>query len=93
MFDLDDGKSFCYRCRTSFNTYFHSVKKYNCKSNGYLYYTKQDIEYDIELASWSKALGFNPHENIQIIELKNIWEFYKLIGYDYKTKKYLESGN
>lgn len=87
-FDLDDNKKFCYRSRTSFNAYFRSVKNHNWKPDGYLYVTEHDIEYDINLKSWTKALGYNPHENIELIELPNIWEFYKAIKYNYKTKKY-----
>lgn len=28
------------------------------------------------------------YSSIPVVNVKNIWEFYKLISYDYKTKKW-----
>ena len=82
-FDLDDGKNFCYRTRMSFNAFFHSIKDRNV-SNGFLYHTdrKDSIE------KIAKIFDDYP---VNWIDCKNIWEFYQIIGYDYKTKKYLNN--
>lgn len=86
-FDLDDGKSFCYRSRTSFGAFFHSPKNRN-KSSKYLYSAHFKDEHDQSIIRLEKQLP-NFFQDISTTEVKNIWEFYKLIGYNYKNQKWL----
>lgn len=98
VFDIDDGKGFCYRSRTSSNAFFHSLKQRNWRGgkelNNYdvLYHSQslQDFQWHVEhfrsaLAQVDKPL---PEGYDTLIELPNLWEFYKAIGWDYKTKKW-----
>lgn len=93
-FDLDDGKDFCYRSRVSYNAFFNNYKgKKRNRSGKYIYSSKHLEEFQIDLNVWTKMMKEHPslpdiHSSIPVVNVKNIWEFYKLIGYDYKTKKW-----
>lgn len=81
-FPLDDGKyPICYRSRVSYNAFAYSVKgrcyKPNKKNAEFLYHCDHEEE-----KTWMD-------ESVPIIDVENVWEFYKLIGYDYKKKKYM----
>lgn len=93
-FDLDDGKPFCYRSRTSSNAFFHGAKEYN-KSQKFLYIGKHEREHQIMIDVWKKSMAKHPelpdtYSSVPVVHIKNLWEFYNLIGYDYKRKKYYE---
>lgn len=79
-FPLDDGKHpMCYRSRTSYSSFACGLKQRNYspnKKHAKLFYYCQ---IEAETSSFYE---------IPIIDVNNIWDFYKLIGYNYKTKKY-----
>lgn len=80
-FDLDDGRAFCYRSRVSYNAFRASAKRRHY--NG-------DVMYFCEHAT-SPVLKYEiQHTPAPTVKVANLWEFYKLIGYDYKTKKYIK---
>lgn len=92
-----DEKGF-YVQSVSFNAFFHSLKKHNYdEKNGLFYYSigwddylfelgfKRDPELEKALASLTAEYKTFFEE---AIEFNSIWDFYKHIGYDYKTKKY-----
>ena len=93
-FDLEDGKAFCYRSRTSSNAFFHSLKKRNWRGKGtntfsllYHFQGFEDFTHHTEI--FRKALaGTLPEGYDTLIELLNLWKFYKEIGWDYKVKKW-----
>ena len=94
-FDLDDGKGFCYRSRVSSGAFFHSCKGRNINGDlRYIERRKEEHEHDLEF--WGRMKGAAAMEEILVdtdnkieeVSVKNIWEFYKLIGYDYKKKRY-----
>ena len=90
VFDLDDGKSFCYRSRTSSNSFFHGRHRRNWKPNPvkpqFLYIKKHIDEFNEEKEI---KRGIGVEEVGTTHYLKNIWEFYKMIGWDYKNKKWV----
>ena len=94
-FDLDDGKDFCYRSRVSHGAFFNNYKgKKRNRTDKYLYYAKHLREFQIDLDVWAKMMKEHPdlpdiYSSVPVVTVKNIWEFYKLIGYDYKTKKWI----
>lgn len=93
-FHLDDNKNFCYRSRTSINAFAHSMKQRNyypnVKNAELLYHLQQwdDLVASNELLK--KALGGKEtfFDKVPVIDVKNIWEFYELVGYDYKKQKW-----
>jgi hypothetical protein len=91
-FPLDAGKKFCYRSRGSINAFAYGTKHYNYKPNianpDYLYhFSDWDTKLaDIEIAK--ECLGRNIYENIPIVDVGSIWEFYNLIRWDWKKKKW-----
>ena len=95
-FDLDDGKKFCYRSRVSCNYFFSGPNQYNWKGGKTLQtyqalYHRQDIrEFEMHLKIFQNSLGDKPLPEgyDTLLELPNLWEFYKAIGWDYKTKKW-----
>jgi hypothetical protein len=91
-FDLDDGKNFCYRSRTSHDAFFHSTKKRNRKES-LLYTSRHEDEHQLDIAHWHTMMKkysnlTDIYAEVPVVHVKNLWEFYKLIGYDYKTKKF-----
>jgi hypothetical protein len=79
LVDIDGGKTFDYRARVSINAFFSlrgSVK--NRRVNGDLRYAEREPS---EI-SW---MGLKDSDAIKV---DSVWEFYELIGYNYKTKKY-----
>jgi len=70
--DIDGGESFNYRSRVSLNAFFNI--NYTRNENDKLLY--------VELPKR------NFDDGIPVIKIDSLWEFYKLIGYNYKIKKY-----
>lgn len=90
-FELDPKGGWCYRSRTSHNAFFHSTKGRNWFPNSdwstweVLYSSKDQREIDFEVKIL-KDCGVRLE--INYIECESIWDFYKKIGWDYKTKKW-----
>lgn len=81
-FPLDADKEFCYRSRVSANAFFFGGKKRNyTKPKHFLYIEKTEEEFEC-------GANMRIIKTPEFIELSSIWEFYKLIGYNYKTKKW-----
>lgn len=74
--DIDGGKPFDYRARTSFNAFFNLVNHPERHSNDKVFYCQRSL------------LKFEIDEGVKVIPVPSLWEFYKLIGYNYKAKKY-----
>jgi len=83
-FDLDDNKSFCYRSRVSINAFFNCNYK-RFKNEKYTYWQLDEIDFD----SWQRFCKKYKKPFPKIVKKKNLWDFYKTIRYNYKTKKYL----
>ena len=78
-FDLPDvSEPGFYRQGVSFNSFFHFSGRNKFKNTHYKAYMLDDH-------IWPRF-----SKRPTIIECENIWEFYKLINFDYKTKKYLD---
>lgn len=89
VFDLDDGKPFCYRSRTSHNAFFHggvrNDRPRRNRSASHLYV--MDFLDESFAQKWldedCDRTGIVPQH------LDNIWDFYRVIGYDHRKKKWL----
>jgi hypothetical protein len=93
-FDLDDGKGFCYRSRMTHNAFFHNYKTKRNQTDQYLYHAKSEAEHQMTIDVWAESMAENTnlpdiYSSVPVVTVKNVWEFYKLIGYDYKTKKWI----
>lgn len=86
-----EGYRFDYRGRGSINAFFHSLKKRNYKKDEVLYHSEREDEHIIGQDIWRETHRKHnmPHTEITYIDVDSIWDFYTLIGYDYKKKKYL----
>lgn len=69
-----------YRDATSFNAFFHSSRHPN-RTKTRLFY----VEDDEEVPGWKR----NSIEKTGCTAVRDIWAFYKHIGYDYKRQKFL----
>ena len=79
-FPLDGAKNFCYRARVIYSSFAHSRHSRCQKRNELLYYSNHETD----------RVGFNSMDiRIPVVELENLWDFYKYIGYDYKKKKWI----
>jgi len=92
--DIDGGKSFCYRGRVSFNAFAHGSKhrNYNAKKGFHYYFQSLDtflIYHNSTRNFFNNVLGKEYCQDIPILTVSSLWEFYKLVGYDYKKKKWL----
>jgi hypothetical protein len=80
-FDLDAGKEFCYRSRISYDYFAHGIKRRNRRSGEFLYYCDNE----------SDMIQFNKLDpTVPMIDIPTIWDFYKLIGYNYKKQKWIK---
>lgn len=76
LVDIDEGTDFNYRGRMTVNAFFYSPKHRNMSSN--FTYVGKPVEEAIEFG-----------ENVTDVKaVDSMWDFYKIIGYDYKKKKY-----
>ena len=79
------GEPNFYHQVTSFSWFFHGRNKRNYKRDGTLYYACREEEFLEQQKSFAKVgIVINP----EIIDIPSLWEFYKVIGYDYKKKEY-----
>jgi hypothetical protein len=86
-FDLDNGKKQCHHSRTSYNAFAHASrsslkngKTAPCWRKNYRLYYCNEEDYAIELNKINNTLP--------LINLNSLWDFYRYIGYNYKTKKW-----
>jgi hypothetical protein len=93
-FPLDGGKDFCYRSRGSINAFAHSPKGRNWRPNmrkpERLYHLQDWDEHVFRTNLIIEMTGRNPFENIPLIDVPDIWSAYKVIGWDWKAKKYYD---
>ena len=85
-----DDKGF-YISAVSFNAFFFSLKKRNRnQSKNKLYAQKIFEEWyeEQEMVSKNPIIAHLDQRLLPYVEHDGIWDFYKYIGYDYKTKKY-----
>lgn len=83
-----------YRSKVSFDAFFFGVKGRNYAPNGTLYHAKWEDEYNAEHERLRKFLEEQNHPMIdedQLVDVESLWEFYKLIGYDYKKQKWIKN--
>lgn len=75
-----------YREILSYGAWSTAYKNRN-KNKNYLFHARNCEEYELSLG------GKKYHDTIDIkkIEHGSLWEFYKSIGYDYKSKRYFSS--
>jgi hypothetical protein len=86
-----------YRQTVSLNAFFNGTKKRNWKdweTNGTLYTCVTWAEFLMDQETWAsfcaeKHLDIAFHWPYCNTEFNGIWNFYKYIGYDYKTKKWI----
>lgn len=93
QFDLDDGKPLCYRSRMSHNAFFHGFKTQRNRNSRYLYTYKHLEEHRWTMESWKRTMSQHPeikdiYGSVPVVTVKNLWEFYELIGWDYRKKKW-----
>ena len=91
--DIDGGKDFCYRGRVSSDAFFNNYKKERNKTKTRLYTRRDKWEWEMSQKTFAKSCKRCGAEmpEVEEVTVGSIWEFYELIGYDYKTKKYKES--
>lgn len=84
---------FHYQEAVSFNAFFFGSKR-NHKGDELFYYAQHLTDYEIHRNVWAKTAEKHGLENyypdsstIQVVE--DLWRFYKIIGFDYKTKKWI----
>ena len=75
-----------YRLRTSFNAFFHSRYRRN-RTEDWLYMQKSEEEFRVS-KQFEKRWMPDIYHDVPFILCSDLWEFYKLIGYDKKTKKF-----
>lgn len=78
---------FNYRSRTSINAFFFGTKRRNEKKGKVLYHSQNEESYKIHCDCLRNSSV--PHDIKVPRNLNSIWEFYKIIGYDYKKRKWL----
>lgn len=78
-FPNDAGKDFCYRSRMSINSFAYHPKGRNYnpskKNPKYLYHFE-----------WHDYRHFA--KGVPVVDVASIWEFYVLVGYNYKKKQW-----
>ena len=90
---IDPNGSFDYRHRTSLNAFFHSVKGRNRSPQGILYYSQYECDRLSTIENLKKSMErYNipveeiPELCIEVIDIPDVWTFYKMVGYDYKKR-------
>jgi hypothetical protein len=85
---LNDDK-FSYPEGISFSAFFFGLKKRNWNGS-LLYHGQHESDWKIGEKCWKKTAKKHgiKLEEPEVFRLDSLWEFYKQIGYDYKTKKY-----
>lgn len=76
-----------YRCSVSFNSFFFGKKIHN--RNGAKVYCPTHVSEIIQFGGSFERHKLDKINNGTAIVCKDVFDFYKKIGYDYKSKKYL----
>jgi len=92
-FPLDADTDFCYKSRSMINAFAHSTKRRNYKPT----YNKREVLYHFQywvdhvrtLAIHERCGAKGVGSKVPLIELGSIKEFFEVVGYDYKRKKWL----
>lgn len=80
-----------YRQTLSLSAFFHGTRNRNVTSTTlYFYHRWEDFEVQCEMTSKIEGCGNLDDRKLPRTQLNGIWEFYKAIGYDYKTRKYIK---
>lgn len=89
---VDPAGSFDYKSRTAINAFTHSLKCRNYKPTKkkatHLYHFQDQQEWDIARHCYMVSFGHDPRDSIPVTECSSIFEFFKIIGFDNKTKKW-----
>lgn len=88
-----DIKEHNYRQSLSFSSFFHGLKERN-RTETRLFIATHITDHEITEAVWQKTrkrLKLGPEPELEEIHHATIWDFYKYIGYDYKTKKWTQN--
>ncbi len=80
------GHPFDYRGRGSINSFFFGTNRRNYKKKERLYHACDESEHLASLKITQEFLPDTP--NPVYIDVDSVWDFYKLIGYDYKKRKW-----
>lgn len=95
-FHLDANKESCYRSRMSYNAFRHNGSQYaptrKRETASLLYHAagvNEKIIHDEVFKNTSQDKYVPWYDRCPVIELNDIWEFYKYVGFDYKTKKWI----
>jgi hypothetical protein len=80
-----------YRQVVSAGAFFHGVKKHDKdKKRGIIWASHYEHEHYLYTKKTTDGFSIWP-DDVEIVEHKSIWAFYKYIGYDYKKKKWTTS--
>jgi hypothetical protein len=85
-FPLDSGKDFDYRARMSYCYFASGLKKRNWRPS----HKKPEIVYSGHREDEWKV-SYAPHNMAPVVDVGSIWEFYDLIGYNYKQQRWAKS--
>jgi hypothetical protein len=101
IYPLDGGKDFCYKSRTASNSFFHGMKKRNYyfpngkrKPPKFLYHVQdlweKNMHDDCFRESMARCGGKIKFRDVPTDFADNIFDMFKMIGWDNKTKKWLK---
>ena len=85
-FPLDSGKDFDYRARMSYTYFASGLKKRNWRPNSKNPHTVYSGNREDE---WNMVVG--RYATAPMVDVGSIWEFYDLIGYNYKQQRWAKS--
>lgn len=83
--DIDGKDKSPYRARKSYGSFLHGPSDKNLSPDGRIF---MFVCYGRTTPTFE--LHEKIHGKIDLIEVESLWEFYKLIGYDYKKKKWIK---
>ena len=77
-----------YKTAISWSYFFHGVKKRNWSPNR-LFYHVHSLDNEMDMDDYLfKVTGKYLFRNLPIVKVGSLWEFYELVGYDYKRQKW-----
>lgn len=79
-FPLDGGKTFDYNARRSYNAFFNH--NFTRNQNGSIMFCQNQ--------RWESEIDYKDFPNLLVTRLNSLYEFYRVIGYDYKTHQYVD---
>ena len=78
---MNENDVYCISCMY----YMFSGNRFNRKFD-----RCKHIDFTIKNKIWNDCIGYDLYANVPIIDVNSIWEFYQLVGYDYKKRKWNE---